>query len=187
MGEAVKERVAVLAYLAAVVVITSWHDLHFLLGGLAVSAVLAGRNALPIGRRSLLAVLAFNAVVTLAYLVVSQLHGSFSLHYVALINLRVLLLTFLTFLLVARVNLFRALAFSRTLLYLVTLAYSQALTLRRVADDFRMALRSRTLGHLARRDVYRHRAALGQFLLSKSLHDAREIAQAMKSRGFFID
>jgi cobalt/nickel transport system permease protein len=100
-------------------------------------------------------------------------------------NLRVYLLTYLTLWLSARVNLFRALDFSRTLVFLLTLAYSQALSLRRVYQEFRLALRSRTIGRLAARDVYRHRASLGGFLLDKSLHEATDIAQALRSRGFF--
>jgi energy-coupling factor transporter transmembrane protein EcfT len=85
------------------------------------------------------------------------------------------------------VNPLRLFAFSRTLLFIVTIAYAQILTLGRVLEDFRLALRSRALRRPGLRDLYRHRAAAGSFLFSRSLENAGEINQAMKSRGFFDD
>jgi hypothetical protein len=159
-----RARVALLAYLAAIVLATAVHEIGLLALGLGVVLVLAGRQWLRILRRACIAILFFNLVVTLSYGVIAGLQGTFSLAFVVLVNLRVLLLTCLTFLFVSRVNPFEALAFSRSLTYLFTLAYSQSMAFK-----------------------YRHSASMGVHFLDKSLHRATEITQVMRSRGFFDD
>ena len=119
-----KDRLLLVAYLMTVVAVTAVHHLALLGAVLALAVVLSGKGWRTIALRAALAVLVFNSVVTLSYAAVSLYHDNFSAYYVALVNLRVLLLTYLSFLLMARVNLFRALGFSPTLAYLLTLAYS---------------------------------------------------------------
>jgi cobalt/nickel transport system permease protein len=106
---------------------------------------------------------------------------------VALVNLRVLLLTSMTFLLGQRVNLFAALSFSRTLLYLLTIAYGQIVTFRRLMADFRLGLESRSLNRPRPIDIFRHGAATAAFFLKRSHRGAADVTQAMASRGFFHD
>jgi cobalt/nickel transport system permease protein len=180
-----KARIALFAYLAAILLGTAVHDPRWLGLGLLLVLGLAGRQWSGILRRAGLAILAFNAVVTASYAILAGLQGSFSLKYVVLINLRVLLLTCLTFVFAARVNPFQALAFSRGLTYLFTLAYSQAMSFRQVLVNFRFAFKSRCIERPALRDRYRHSAGVGAHLLDKSLHNATEITQVMRSRGFF--
>ncbi len=182
-----KDRVMLLAYFAAVLLATSIHDLRFLGAGLATVALLAGRRLPRLLKRTAMAILLFNSVVTISYTALSLWQGNFSGHYVLLINLRVFLLTALTFLLAERFNPFRAFAVSRSLLYLTTLCYSQVLTMRRLFGEFRHAFRSRSIVRPGLRDLYRHGAATAAFFLHKSVSDAGEIAQAMTSRGFFND
>jgi cobalt/nickel transport system permease protein len=182
-----KDRLMLLAYLAAVLLATSVHDLRFLAAGLVVAALLAGRRLPRILRRAALAILLFNSMVTVSYIALSLWQGNFWGHYVLLINLRVFLLTTMTFLLAERFNAFRAFAFSPSLLYLTTLCYSQVLTLRRLFGEFRQAFRSRSIVRPGLGDLYRHGAATAAFFLHKSVSDAGEIAQAMSSRGFFND
>jgi cobalt/nickel transport system permease protein len=174
-------------YLAAVVMITSIHDIGFYLISLAALILLAPGDFFKIAKRALVAIMIFNSIITISYVVITLVQGSFSFRYVALINLRVFLLTSLTFLLVDKINPFKAFAFSRSLLYLLTLAYSQVLTLRRLFEEFRLALKSRSPSRPAARDLYRHGASTGAFLLRKSINDTTDITQAMKSRGFFND
>jgi cobalt/nickel transport system permease protein len=183
----VSARIALLAYAAAVVVGTSVHKPGLLAIAFAGVLMMAGRNWVRILRKASIAVLAFNAVVTLSYAGISALQGTFAWHYVVLVNLRVVFLTCLTFLFVSRVNLFEALMFSRSLTYLFTLACGQAMTLTRVLRDFRLALRSRSIDQPALGDRYRQVASAGVLLLDKSLHDATEITYAMRSRGVFDD
>jgi cobalt/nickel transport system permease protein len=179
------DRVGLLAYLAAVVAVTGVHSPAALAGGLAVAVLIAGRRRWRYARRALLAVALFNGVVTLSYAALALWQGRFSGEYVLLLNLRVLLLTYLTFLAADRVNLLRALAFSPTLGYLVSLAYSQSLTFRRVFQDFRQALASRSLEPPSARAVLRHGAATGSYFVDKSLQETAAIGQALRSRGFF--
>jgi len=184
---ALLERAALLGYLAAVVALTSVHDVRLLAAALVLTIAFAGGRALGLVRRVLLAVGPFCLVVSVSYAALTVPSGQFSGGYLALINLRVAALTCLTFLFMERVNLARALGFSRGLLYVVNLATSQALTLRLVVEDYRLALKGRTLVRLGLRDRYRHSAASAARLLAKAMHRSGEIALAMRARGFFDD
>jgi cobalt/nickel transport system permease protein len=182
-----RARLALLVYLAAVVLVTAVHEIGLLALGLLLVLALAGRGWLRILRRACIAILLFNLIVTLSYGVVAGLQGTFSLDFVVLVNLRVLLLTCLTFLFVSRVNPFEALAFSRSLTYLFTIAYSQSMAFKQALEDFRLAFESRRIEQVDLRDRYRHSASTGVHFLDKSLHRATEITQVMRSRGFFDD
>lgn len=181
----VRARMALLGYLFAVVLGTSVHDIRFLAAGLGLVLILAGRHWLRILRRAAVAILVFNAVVTVSYAVIAGVRGTFSPEYVALVNLRVLFLTSLTFLFAARVNPFRALSFSESLTYLFTLAYGQAMAFGQVLADFRLAFKSRCIERPRLRDRYRHAAGMAAHLLDKSMNNATEITRVMRSRGFF--
>jgi cobalt/nickel transport system permease protein len=183
----VRDRIILALYLVAVLVITLIHDLWFLAGAIALAFLLSGRDFVSIAKRAARAVLFFSSVVTVSYCIVSGLEGNFSGSYVLLITMRVFLLTFLTFLLAQRANPVKALGFSRTLLFMASLAQSQVLTWRRILLEFQEALESRSLGRLRSREIMRHAASTGAFLVRKSMADTREIAHAMRSRGFFND
>jgi cobalt/nickel transport system permease protein len=176
-----------LAYLATVIAATLVHDPAILAAGLALTLLLAGRQAPALLLRTLRTVLVFNLAVSLGYLLLATLRHEAPWDTLLLINLRVLAITTLTFLFIARVNLFQALGFSRTLTYLLGLAYSQAMAFRRVHDDFRLALVSRSPHRPALKDRYRASAAAAAWLLDKGLAGARETAQALRTRGFFND
>ena len=182
-----RDRLGLIGFLAAVLVATLIHTPLILGVGLALTLLLAGRQALTILRRAILTVLAFNLMVSLSYAALAWIEGRFSAGYLILLNLRVLLLTSLSFLAMARIDLFRALGTSRTLTYLLTLAYSQTLGFRRLYHEMRLALASRSITRLSLRDLYRHGAASGSFFVEKALSDATETALAMRSRGFFDD
>lgn len=182
-----KDRLALLAYLTCVVAATSLHDPRLLAVGIAAAALLAWRDCLRVARRAAAAILLFNAVVSVSYAIAAGWRGELSPRYLVLINLRVFFITYLTFLLHSRINPFRALAFSRTLAYLLAIAYGQAVTFQRLLADARLALRSRSIARPGLRDLYRHGAATVVCSLGKSLGAATEITQAMSSRGFFHD
>lgn len=182
-----RDRVGLALYLAAVLVASVVHSPPALAGGLLAALVLAGRAAPGVLRRAVLAVLAVNLLVSVGYAAWSLAHASAPWEALLRFNLRVLLLTTLTFVLMARVNLFRALAFSPSLVYVLGLAYSQALVLRRAHEDFRMALESRSPGRPRLRDRYRAAAASASWYVEKSLQTAGQSAQALRARGFFDD
>jgi cobalt/nickel transport system permease protein len=179
------DRLLLVAYGIAVLAATLFHS-HWVLAGLLLAAACwAGSQWWQLARRALLALALFTSVVLLAYSVSALIQDKFSWHHVSLIALRVLTLTYLTFVMSRRVNLFEAFSFSKTLLYVATLATSQALTMRRMLGEFRMALRSRLIGRPARCTLLQHAGVTAAYFVEKSISDATEIAQAMRSRGFF--
>jgi cobalt/nickel transport system permease protein len=180
-----KDRLMLLGYAIALVAATAIHDPWWLAAGLFVVAVLAGRQAPTIGWRALRAVLFFNLVVSVGYAAGALFGQTVSLDYLILINIRVYLLTFLTFTLASKIDILRALRFSRSLTYLVTLVLSQIITFRRLFEDLRLAGESRRLRRLRLRERYLQSAAAAAHLFDRAEHDAREIALAMRSRGFF--
>lgn len=180
-----RDRLWLAHYLAALVVVTLVHVPLALAAGLLGLLLLAGRAAPRLLRRSLRVILAFNLAVSLGYLLLAQLRGISAWETLLLLNLRVLLLTLLTFLFVSRVNLFRALDFSPTLSWLLALAYSQALSFQRAHADFRLALASRCLDRPRLLDRYRASAAAAAWFMDRALATARESALALRARGFF--
>lgn len=174
-------------YFASVVAITFIHDPWVLGGLLGLAVPAAGRGAWRLLRQTLLAVLAFNLTVSLGYALLSWWQGHFQGGYLLLVNLRVFLLVFLGFWLVARVDLLGALAGFPVLRLIATLAISQIKTFERILRDFRMAFQSRNLRRPRLLDKSRHAAAQAQTLFDKSIACASEAALAMRSRGTFDD
>jgi cobalt/nickel transport system permease protein len=182
-----KDRGLLLAYAGTVVTATLVHHAGMLGAGLAGVLLLAGREAPALLARALRTVLVFNLAVSMGYTILSLLSQESPGDTLLLINLRVLLITTLTFLFIARVNLFRALDFSRTLTFLLGLGYSQAMSFKRAYGDFRLALVSRSPTRPSLRDRHRASAAAASWLIDKSLTTARDTAQALRARGFFND
>lgn len=182
-----RDRLLLCLYLAGILAATLVHDPAWLGAGLALVLLLAGRDAWRLLRRALLAILAFNAIISLSYALMAWWQDLSPWLTLIRLNLRVLLLTSLSFLFIARANLFRALDFSKSLTYVLGLAYSQSLTLRRAHEDFRQALQSRSLRRPGLMDRYRASAAAASWFLEKALHAATQSSQALRARGFFHD
>lgn len=180
-----KDRLLLLGYAAAVIAATAVHDPWWLIAGLLVAAASAGRQAPTIGWRALRAVLLFNLVISVGYMAGALFGQAVSIDYLILVNLRVYLLIFLTFTLAAKVDLLRAISFSRGLSYLATLALSQIITFRRLFEELRLAAESRRLRRPRLRERYLQNAAAAVHLFDRAEHNAREIALAMRARGFF--
>ncbi len=182
-----RARVWLLLYVVGVIGATLVHDPRILAAGLSLILILAGREAGSILLRTLKTVLVFNLAVSLGYILLAALRHISPWDTLLLLNLRVLTIACLSFLFIARVNLFQALGFSPALSYLLGLAYSQALGFRRMHEDFRLALASRSLERPSLRDRYRASAASVSWLLDKGLAGARQTALALRARGFFND
>lgn len=176
-----------LAYLAAVVAVTFIHAPWLLAALLVLALAASGAGRWRIARRAVLAVLTFNLTVSLGYAAVSLWQGNFSVVYLLLVNLRVLLMVYLGFWFVARVNLLEAVRFSPTLGFVVTLAAGQIEAFARALRDFRLAFASRNAAAPALSARARHAAAQAGHLLDKSVCMAAETALAMRSRGAFDD
>lgn len=181
-----REQFKLLAYALAMILISALSSAPWLAGILCGVLLLAGRDAAMLLRRALLATLSFSAVVSLAYVVqVLWMAGQIPWNWLLSVNLRVLVMALLTFVFIRRCNLFAALSFSRRLSFMLVLAVSQALGLRRTLDDFRLAMQSRGLRHAGLRDRYRAAAHAAAWLLDRALANAHESAQALQARGLF--
>lgn len=94
-------------------------------------------------------------------------------------------MTWVTFLLIHRVNVFRALSFEKTIQFFFVLGYSQYLLYRNLVEEFTLAGKSRTPNNFKMVERYRVLFASGMYLFERGLSDAKEKGLAMKSRGLF--
>jgi cobalt/nickel transport system permease protein len=172
-------------YAAALIGATFIHLPAALAGLLALSIAAAGPQRWRLLKKTLLAVLAFNLTVSAGYVVVGLWRGHLDAGYLLLANLRVLLMVFLGFWFVARVDVLAALAGWPTLRLVATLALGQIRTFERIVADFRFAFESRNIARPQITARARHAAAQGIALMDKSVASATESTLAMKSRGAF--
>jgi len=182
-----RDRWWLIGYLTVVIGVTFLNHSGWLATALTLALGLAGKGRWRLLKRTITSVLAFNLAVSLGYLVIAGWRGAFNPDYLLLINLRVLLLVYLGFWIVGKINLSKALNFSPTLSFLATLAAGQMQGFRRIATDFEQAFRSRNPVLPSLTDRIHHTAAQGQHLLDKAVHSSSEIGQAMRSRGCFDD
>ncbi len=180
-------RSLLLAYVTSVLAFTLVHDPVVLAAAFGAAVALAGRDRWPLLRRAFLSILAFNLSVSLGYVLVAMSGERFSADYLLVVNLRALLLVYLGLWFVSRAHLLEAVAFSPTLRLLLTLAVGQVQVFRRLLADFRLGFISRNAASPAYLHRARSAAAQSQALLEKSLMMAQESAEAMRSRGAWID
>jgi hypothetical protein len=181
-----RERLRLAGYLGATLLISMLTNPVVLAIALACVLIAAGRAAPRILRRALLATLAFSALVSIAYAAqVYWLHGVPPWRWLATINLRVLAMASLTFLYIDQANPFAALSFSKRLSFVLILAVSQSLGLRKTLEDFRLAMHSRGLPRAGLRARYRATARAAAWLFDRALANAHDSAQALAARGLF--
>ncbi len=174
-------------WLGMVVAATFVHD-PLLLAALVVVVLAAqGRAAGSIVLRALVAVAFVNLAVSLGWIVSSMLQDRPWLELVLRLNLRVLLISCLTFSMIRRVDLVRALDFSPSLRFVVVLALGQLRVLERLLEDYRTAYTSRspTSPRLRLRFAASGRQAAALF--EKAELRSQELNQGMRARGFFDD
>jgi cobalt/nickel transport system permease protein len=100
------------------------------------------------------------------------------------LNLRAALLAFLALAVLARVNVLRALAPWPWASRLLVVALAQIHALRLLAVESRLGLRSRLVRRPRTRDVVRGAGALTGTLVVLSARNARDVADALRARGF---
>lgn len=175
-------------YLAVLPAPTFVHDPALLALGLLIALALAGKERWRILKRSLLAILAFNLSVSLGVVLVGLWRNGLNgidTAWLLLANLRVLLMVFLGFWFVAKVNLLAALQGWPTATLVATLALGQARAFERLIRDFRSAFESRNILRPRLLDRRRHAGAQAVALLDKAQAQSTEVTLAMKSRGAF--
>ncbi len=178
-------RLLLAAYALALVALGFVHHPGLLAGLLGLALLLTGRERWALLKKSLAAILIFNLSVSLGYLLLQAWQGRSSGTYLLIMNLRVLLMVFLGFWLVRRVNLLQALAPWPTATLILALTLGQIETCRRLLADFRLAFMSRHPEPAGLRARVRHGASQVITVLDKSLAASTEASQALRSRGAF--
>jgi cobalt/nickel transport system permease protein len=184
--DARKSRLVLLAWFVACFVFSALSNLALLAGALACVAILLPRQAPHAARRALVTVVP----ISLAILLLTLAHAHFVLHtepdlraYAAL-ALRASLIAFLTFAVLGRVDLLGALSPWPTLARLLVVALAQIHALRLLALESWFGLKSRLPRKPTALDGLRNAGGVTATLLTLSARNARDIADALRSRGF---
>jgi cobalt/nickel transport system permease protein len=106
------------------------------------------------------------------------------LHAYAALALRTALIAFLTFAVLGAVDLFAALAAWPTLMRLLVVALAQIHALRLLARESWLGLQSRLPRKPSISDGLANAGGVTATMLTLSTRNAREIADALRSRGF---
>jgi len=181
-----RSRAVLAAWLVAVFAISAVTDLR-LLGLLgAASLALLWRGALRALRRVALSAFPltlFLGAASWAWLWLVEGRAPELRPFAALLA-RTCLIAFLTFAVLDRVQLLAALAPWPTLARLLTITLAQIHALRLLMSESAQALKSRMPRRPSTRTVLANSGGLTGAMLSLSTRNAREISEAMRSRGF---
>jgi cobalt/nickel transport system permease protein len=180
-----RSQVLLLAWATAIFAISSVSDLRALSVAAVAALVLFRRGAPGAARRVLLGVVPFALGLSAASWGWLALRGGAPpVAPFAALLLRSVLIAFLTFSVLSRVDLLRATAPFPTLSRLLVLSLAQIHALRLLATESALGLRSRLPRRPRTRDVVASSGAITAALLSLSARNARDIGDAMRSRGF---
>lgn len=180
-----RSQVILCAWMAAIFALSALTDLRTLAAAYLAALLLFRRGALVAGRRVLVGVLPVAlgfSIVSFAWLAWRGGAPSPAPH-VGLV-LRAALLAFVTFSVLARVDLLRAAAPFPALSRLAVLCLAQIHALRLIATESAQGLRSRLPRRPRTRDAVRGSGAITVALLTLSARNARDVGDAMRSRGF---
>lgn len=181
-----KSRFVLLAWFAACFAFSAIGNLTLLAGLFACVAILFPRQALKAARRALVTA----APISIAILLLTWTHVRFILHvqpnlhaYVAL-ALRATLIAFSTFAVLGRVDLFGACSPWPTLSRLLVVTLAQIHALRLLVLESWLGLKSRLPRKPTALDGLRNAGGVTATLLALSERNARDISDALRSRGF---
>ena len=181
-----KSRALLAAWLAAVFAVSAITDIWALAGGYALTLIFFWRGALGVTRKVLISVAPLISLLVLGswgWLWLLQRRPPLWTPFAAL-ALRTALIATITFSVLARVNLLRALAPWPTLTRLLVISLAQIHALRLLATDSRLGLRSRLLRKPGAADLVRSSGGITGALLTLTIRNARDVSDAMRSRGF---
>lgn len=182
-----KHRLGLGLWLLAVVTATLLHAPAWL--GLGVAAVLlfSGSGRLALLLRVLRLVFPILLLISAGYLLMGWLSTSLAWEYLALLNLRVLLLALLTAWTARDVDLDRALRGFPAAQRWLSIVRSQVVVFRRLATEYRAAVQSRSTVPPSLAQRYRAGAVLGLAALDKAMYNSEALTQGMRSRGALDD
>lgn len=182
-----KHRLALWAWLAAVVATTLVHQPALLAAALALVLLLSGRDRLRLLWRATRMVAPVLLLLSIGYLVLAWWQARPVVDYLLLLNLRVVLLALLTAWAVRDIDLDRALAPYPAARRWFAIVRSQVTVFRRLATEYRAAVQSRSTLPPTLRQRYRAGAALGLAALDKAMYNSEALTQGMRSRGALDD
>lgn len=179
-------RALLASWIAASFALSAVTDWRILAGASAVALALFARGAAGHLRRVARLVLPLSAGASLATVLFERFAGAPATGPGPLLamNLRAALLAFLAFAVLARVDVLRALGPWPSATRLLVVALAQAHALRLLATDSLLGLRSRLPRRPRAREVIRGAGTITGTLLVLSGRNARDVADALRSRGF---
>jgi len=185
LAEPRRSQAVLASWAAAIFALSAVSDLRVLSAAAAGALLLFRRGALREARRVLLGVVPFALGLSAASWGWLSLRGEAppAAPFAALL-LRTVLIAFVTFSVLRRVDLLRAAAPFPTLARLLVLSLAQIHALRLLATESALGLRSRLPRRPRTRDVVASSGAITAALLTLSARNARDIGDAMRSRGF---
>ncbi len=181
-----RDRVLLGGWLLAVFLTSAVTDLLVLAAAFAASMLLLRRGLVRNMRKVALSVVPVTALLSLLSFAVAWIaRGALpAVAPFAALGLRAVLISFLTFSALDRVNLFRALAPWPTLTRLLVVTLAQIHALRLLLTESLLGLRSRLVRKPGAVDVVRGAGGITAALFALSARNARDVSDAMRSRGF---
>lgn len=179
-------RALLAAWIAAAFALSAVTDWRVLAAASVAALALFRRGAAGHLRRVARLVLPLSLGASAATVLFERLAGRAPSAWGALaaLNLRAVLLAFLGFAVLARVNVLRALEPWPTATRLLVVALAQAHALRLLTTDSLLGLRSRLPRRPRTREVIRGAGTITGTLLVLSGRNARDVADALRARGF---
>ncbi len=181
-----RSRALLAAWVVAAFAISATSNLRVLAAAAALAALVFRRGFARSARRVLRSVLPVTAalsIVSWAWLRLVSGQAPPAVPFVAL-GLRAVVIAFVTFAVLARADPFRALAPWPTVTRLLVVTLAQIHALRLLATESRLGLRSRMPRKPGTIDVLRGVGGLSGALFMLSARNARDVSDAMRSRGF---
>jgi cobalt/nickel transport system permease protein len=181
-----RDRALLCAWLVAIFAASAASHPPTLVASWAVAAAVLRRGALRALRRVSIAIVPVAAGLSAASALWLRLRSGDwpDLAPFAALLLRATLAGFITFSVLERVNLPRALAPWATLSRLLALTLAQIHALRLLATESSLGLRSRLIRKPRAVDVIRGASGITASLFTLSMRNARDVSDAMRSRGF---
>lgn len=178
------DRLLLGGWLAAAFAVSAVTDWRLLAGGLLLAAILFARGPWPI-RRTAVTVLPLASGLSLASWGWLRLLGERPpIAPFAALTLRTVLIAFVGFAVLARVNLFRALEPWPLASRLLVVTLGQIHALRRIQAESLLGLRSRMARSPGPVDVARNAGGVTATLFTLASRNAHDVADAIRSRGF---
>ncbi len=134
-----------------------------------------------------LKILPFSLVLSLAYLLHAMINRLNPYFYIVLFNLRLFSIVFSLMLFRKIANPLKALSFSRSLVHIFMLTYSQTESYMRTYRNFELVMESRVVKDGGFRERLRFFARMLEFFFLKSVEYSKNVSMALKARGFFIE